>query len=176
MNRKIMWKSDSFDEIELVYEKAQTNSKIENSLEALEEKALEEAQLACSNGGLLAAQVGAVLTKEQFYAMSSINIETSIKMLSALGFGSLDIDISSAQIFITLTSRIQNCMGCTVFEILNRLEKLDGSVNILKPNWTLQLRVPLGGKKGLLQWEILIMQLYPWISVNEVASNEVAVI
>ena len=35
--------------------------------------------------------------------------------------------------------------------------------------------MPLGGKKGLFQWELLIMQLYPWLSVRETSTNELAV-
>ena len=59
--------------------------------------------------------------------------------------------------------------------ILNTLEKLDGAINVLIPKWTLELYVPLGGRKGLSQWELLIMQLYPWLSIRELSINETAV-
>ena len=48
----------------------------------------------------------------------------------------------------------------TIFNILNRLEKMDGVLNMLIPKWTLELQVPLGGKQGLFQWEMLIMQCF----------------
>ena len=72
------------------------------------------------------------------------------------------------------TPKIQKVLGCTIFNVLNRIEKLDGSINLLSPKWTLEFQVPLGGEKGLFQWEMLIMQLYPWISVRETSTNEVA--
>ena len=64
-------------------------------------------------------------------------------------------------------------LGCTIFNVLNRIEKLDGSINMLYPKWTLELQVPMGGKKGFFQWEMLIAQLYPWLSVTEISTNEV---
>ena len=48
MTRKISWESNVFDEIELVYEKAEENEKISDLLEQLEEKALSEARENCS--------------------------------------------------------------------------------------------------------------------------------
>ena len=46
---------------------------------------------------------------------------------------------------------------------------------MLKPKWTLRLSVPLGGKKGMFQWEMFIMLLYPWISIVEDSSDEIAI-
>ena len=37
-----------------------------------------------------------------------------------------------------------------------------------------ELQEPLGGRKGIFQWVMLIMRLYPWLSVKEVSTNEVA--
>lgn len=65
-------------------------------------------------------------------------------------------------------------LACTIFEILSQLEKLDGAINTLNHKWTLELKVPYGGKKGLLQWEILIARLYPWLSIKETSTNEMA--
>ena len=33
--------------------------------------------------------------------------------------------------------------------------------------------MPPGGRKGLVQWEMLIMQLYPWITVEETAAGQI---
>lgn len=171
MKRKIDWKSYVFDEIELVYEKAKVNDTIGNLLECLETLALTEAKNNCS---LVTTDAGGRITPEQFDALTENDKEVVIKVLSDLGLDGIDTDIRSASIFVRFTPKIQRVLGCTIFNLLNRIEKLDGTINVLKPNWTLELQVPLGAKKGLFQWEMLIMQLYPWISVREVSSETVA--
>lgn len=70
---------------------------------------------------------------------------------------SLNPDINSGILYLRFTPKIQKVLGCTIFNVLNRIEKLDGSINILHPKWTLELQVPLGEKKGLFQWECTIM-------------------
>ncbi len=171
MNRKINWKSHEFDEIELVYDKASSNDSIEKMLEQLETCALSEAK---NNCGLLTTDSGKHISPEQFDELSEIDKETVIKVLSGIGLGSISQDIQTATIFIRFTPKIQSVLACTIFNVLNRLEKLDGAINILKPTWILELQVPLGGKKGLFQWEMLIIQLYPWISVRETSTSEAA--
>lgn len=37
-----------------------------------------------------------------------------------------------------------------------------------------ELRVPLGAKKGMMKCEMLIMQLYPWLSITETSTNTVS--
>ena len=157
MDRKIKWETGLMDEIGLVYEKAENNADIAAALECLEEQALEEVRLSAL------APSGSGAEKE-----------LAIKKLAAAGFGGIGRDMDRGVIFIRLSAHIPQTMACTVFEILNRLEKLDGSLNMLKPKWTLELQVPLGGRKGLFRWEMLMMQLYPWISVRETATREPA--
>lgn len=42
------------------------------------------------------------------------------------------------------------------------------------PKATLEFRVPLGAKKGMMKCEMLIMQLYPWLSIRETSTNTVS--
>ena len=171
MERKIGWSSCEFDEIELVYDKAESNERIGKLLEELETLALSEAK---NNCGLLTTDTGGHITPEQFESLCDVDKETVIKVLSNMGIASFTPDINAGVLYLRFTSRIQKVLGCTIFNVLNRIEKLDGSINILHPKWTLELQVPSGGKKGLFQWEMLMMQLYPWISVRETSTNEVA--
>ena len=173
MKRKISWDSYVFDEIELVYEKAENDDNIGRLLEQLEEKALVEAKENC---GLLTTAQGGHITPEQFDALSVSHKEAVIRGLAGIGLADISQNMSKATIIVRLSPRIQSVMACTVFDILNRLEKLDGALNVFVPKWTLELQAPLGGKKGLMQWEMLIMLLYPWISVREVSTNELAVL
>lgn len=171
MNRKIFWRSMELDEIELVYEKAEKDSDIAALMEQLEAQALTEAK---NNVGILKTDKGTYLTPDQFDGLSEIDKETVIKVLSNNGLSYLSTEIQTATIIVKLSPVITKVQACTIFNLLNRIEKLDGAINTLKPKWTLELQVPLGGKKGLFQWEMLIMQLYPWISVRETATNEIA--
>ena len=174
MKRKIGWKSGQFDEIELIYEKADGNENLSKMILQLEETALFEAKQAYAPSGLLNEEIRTVLNPQQFDDLSATDKETAIKKLANKGFGNIHMDVPSATITIKLNAVIQKTLACTVFEILNRLEKLDGAVNVLHSKWTLELQTPVGGKNGLFQWELFIMKLYPWLSVREVSTNEVA--
>lgn len=171
MNRKIEWSSREFDEIELIYEKAESDNSIGNMLEQLEICAMEEAKKSC---GLLTTDSGKHISSEQFDRLAEIDKETVIKVLSGMGLASFNADIQSAIIQVRFSSKIQSVMACTIFNVINRIEKLDGAINMLHPKWTLELQVPVGGKKNLFQWEMLIMRLYPWIAVKEMSLNELA--
>lgn len=170
------WNSDVYDEFELVYEKIENKKEIFDNWVQLETAAIEEAKNNCGEGGLLAAMVGNILSPAQYDDLSDIDKQTSIKILGQQGLGALNIDRSNAYIRIEMTNKINLVKACTIFEILNRLEKIDGTqtMGTDKEKWTLELCVPLGGKKGLIQWEILIMQLYPWLSIREVSSNVIS--
>lgn len=163
MERKIKWESYCHDEIELVYEKAEGNRHVSAMLAELEEMALREAEENC---GLLSLD-GHPLTKEIFQAMSGVEKERVMYYLSGIGLEGFYPSIIDPVITVTLSSHIQMVLGCTMFSILNRLEKLDGAYNVRHPKATLEILAPLGGKRGLVKCEMLIMELYPWLSVRE---------
>lgn len=170
MDRKIKWHSGCHDEIELVYDKAEDNAGIATILTDLETMALQEAEENC---GILKIG-GKPITREGFLAMSERDKEIVMYNLAAVGLEGFAPSMTDGSITVTLTPHIQSVLGCTMFSILNRLEKLDGAFNMLFPKATLELRVPLGAKKGLVKCEMLILQLYPWLSVKETSTNAVA--
>lgn len=170
MNRKIKWVSGCFDEIELVYDKASQNESIAGILSELETGALAEAR-AYSDKIVID---GRPITPQQFDVLPDQAKEHVMSTLSTMGLASFSSTISDPKIIVRLTPDIQKVRCCTAFSILNRLEKLDGAFNMLHPTATLELQVPLGGKKGMFQIEYLIMQLYPWLQVREVSTDEVA--
>lgn len=170
MERKIQWNSGCFDEIELVYDKASENKSIAGILSRLEIGALEEAR-AYSDKIIID---GRPITPQQFDALPDQMKEQVMSTLSTMGLASFSSAISEPKIIVRLTPDIQKVLNCTAFSILNRLEKLDGSFNILHPQATLEIQAPLGGKQGLVQIEMLITMLYPWLKVTEVSSGEVA--
>ena len=170
LERKIEWKSYCYDEIELVYKKVEENENIVPILAELEEMALREA---AENCGLLRLG-GQPIAKETFQTMSDIEKEQVIYYLSGVGLAGFNSSIKEPVITITLSAHIQMVLGCTMFSILNGLEKLDGAYNTIHPKAILEIVAPLGGKKGLLKCEILIMALYPWLSVTEKSAEFVS--
>ena len=170
MERKIRWCSGCYDEIELVYDKAKDNENIAAILSEWETMALSEAESHC---GMF--QMGdAPVTRERFLAMSEQDQERMMCGLSQAGLQDFKTSMADGKITVTFSPQIQQVLGCTMFSVFNRLEKLDGAWNIRFPKATLEIRVPLGAKKGMLKWEMLMMQFYPWLSVTETSLNTVS--
>lgn len=171
MDRKINWITGCHDEIELVYEKAEQNESIGMLLSELEQMALTEAVESC---GLLSMN-GRAITREMVLGMSERDKETVMYYLSGAGLVEFNPSMSDPIIVVKFSPHIQNVLGCTLFSVLNRIEKIDGAYNVVRfPKATLELQLPLGGRKGMLKWEMLIMQLYPWLSVSDKSYNVVA--
>lgn len=172
MNRRINWENPVFDEIECVYEKAQNDEQIGSMLELLEEKALAEAHDNCD----LLTIGGKAVSPEAFDSFSDYDKEAIIGVMSGAGLKNFNADISAGTITVQCSHLFARLMACTIFNILNRLEKLDGGLNLLfDKEWTMVIQLPIGGKRGLIQWEMMIMKLYPWISsVKEGSTGEVA--
>lgn len=171
MGRNIPWDSGCFDEIELVYEKASEEEASAKILSELETGALAEARAHCD---MLCIQ-GRPVTPEQFDAIPEPVKESFMAALSNVGLAAFSAPLNEAKITVRLSPRIQEVRCCTAFSILNRLEKLDGAYNVRFPQATLEIQVPLGGKRGLIAIEMLISMLYPWLNVREVSTNETAV-
>lgn len=170
MNRRIPWNSGCFDEIELVYSKAAEDETAARILEELELGALAEAKAHCA---MVRIQKRSC-TPEQYDCLPLSVKEHLIGMLSEAGLADINAQVNNPKITMRLSPRIQQLRCCTAFTILNRLEKLDGTFDMFQPNAILELQVPIGGKRGLTQIEMLISLLYPWLSVTEVSSGELA--
>ncbi|MGN0555851.1 MAG: protein kinase, partial [Candidatus Fimenecus sp.] len=150
--------------------KAAENEHIAATLMELETMALQEAEESC---GML--KMGdKPITREMFIEMSEQDKETVMYYLSGAGLQEFVPSMTEGKITVTFTPHIQRVLGCTMFSVLNRLEKLDGAFNVMFPKATLELRVPLGAKKGMMKCEMLIMQLYPWLSITETSTNTVS--
>lgn len=170
MERIIQWNSGCFDEIDLVYGKAAEKEATSKILADLEVGALAEAK-AYSDKIIVE---GRPLTPQQFDGLPDSMKEQVMYQLSGMGLSSFVAPLAEPKIVVRLSPHIQNVRCCTAFSILNRLEKLDGAFNVLHPQATLEIQAPLGGKQGLVQIEMLISMIYPWLKVTEVSSNEVA--
>lgn len=169
MERKINWYSGCHDEIELVYDKANEDENIAAALMELETMALREAE---ENHGMV--KMGdKPITHEMFLEMSEEGKEIVMYYLSNAGLQEFVPSMTEGKITVTFTPHIQQVLGCTMFSVLNRLEKLDGAFNVRFPQAKLELRIPLGAKKGMMKCEMLIMQLYPWLSIKETSTNTV---
>ena len=167
MKRSIHW-GLVFNELELAYEKAEEDANIARLLEKLEAQALTEAR---THGGLIMQG----FTASMFDGLVDEDKESMIAALGRrIGLGGFETEISNARIVVRLTAQSPAVQACTFLDIIDRIENLDGSLNVLIPKWQLEIQAPLGGKKGLVQWEMLLMQLYPWLSIQEVSTTETA--
>lgn len=169
MNRKIMWDSGYLDEMPLVYQKAENDEFIGRYLEALEEKALEEVR---TNLWQIRRQDGSALTEADFENLSESDKEYFIAMFGDAGWRNITPDFANQAFYIQFSPKFLKFMGCTIFNLLNRFEKLDGRLIDGSSKWTVEFQVPIGAKKGLLQWELLIMKIFPWAAIQEVSSKE----
>lgn len=168
MVRKIHWITGCHDEIELVYEKAEQNEKVGQLLSELEQMALTETEESC---GLLSIN-GEPITREMVLNMSRHDKEVVMHSLARVGLAAFSPSMREPKIVVRFGPHIQSVLGCTMFSLLNRIEKIDGAYNVVRfPKATLELQFPLGGRNGMFKWEILIMQLYPWLSVSETSYN-----
>lgn len=170
MERKISWLSGCYDEIELVYEKAEDNETIAAVLSELETMAQTEAEENC---GMLRLN-GVPITREMYLGMNEREKEIVMYHLARAGLQDFVPSIADGRIIVTFTPNIQRVLGCTMFSVLNMLEKLDGAFNLISPKATLELRVPLGAKKGMVKCEGLIVLLYPWLSITETSADTVS--
>lgn len=109
-----------------------------------------------------------------FLDMNEQDKEAVMYYLSGAGLQEFVPSMTDGKITVTFTPNIQRVLGCTMFSLLNRLEKLDGAFNVIFPKATLELRVPLGAKKGMVKCEMLIMQLYRWLFITETSTNTVS--
>lgn len=167
MERKISWCTGCYDEIELVYDKAGQNEITAAILSELETMALREAREGCRYLTI----GGKAITEEMFAGMPEHDKETIMHRLADVGLQDFDVSILEGKIAVTFTPDVQIVLGCTMFSVLNRLEKLDGTINAIYPKVALELRVPLGAKKGFSKFEVLISLIYPWLSVSEQSTD-----
>lgn len=165
MERKISWRTGCFDEIELVYEKAEKDESIAELLSEMETMALTEAK---NNYRVPAFYSAPAMNR----FLNDMDMEGVICHLADLGLLEFIPSTEEPVITVTFSEAIQEVLGCTMFSLLNRLEKLDGAYNkVLFPKAILKLQVPLGCRRGLMKCGMLIMKLYPWLSVSESAFN-----
>ena len=164
MGRKISWCSGCYDEIELVYNKVIQNPAAASLLSEFEKRALQEAEENC----MMINRGNVPITREVFLAMSEADKERVMYILADIGLNEFNPSMSSPAISVTFSQHIHKLLFCTMFSVLNRLEKLDGSYNLILPSpVTLEFIIPTGNIEGLEKCEALLTQLYPWIYVKK---------
>jgi len=161
MNRMIPWNTACFDEIELIYEKAARNDEIGTLLEELERGALAEAKALCAQMGENSNSV----TPEQFDDLPIDMKERWIAVLADRGLLVFNPQVFEGKINVQLTEAFLTVSNCTIFGILNLLEKLDGAINVMHPSVMLELVVPAGSDAAVARFGKLAMKLYPWIRI-----------
>lgn len=170
MERTLYSLSEHFDEIDLLYEKAEKNKTTFSIYLDIEKTALAEAENNCD----MFKCDGAAVTEEKFNSLSDNFKSKMIYELSKNGLYGFSPSMEAPEIRVTLTEYSPIVLGCTMFSILNSIEKLDGTYNEIFPKASLVIEAPFGGKKGLVKLEMMVMLLYPWLSVREESINLIA--
>ena len=165
------WESCYFDEIGLVYEKAEASNQKEivaPILRQVEEEALKEARDAFDK---LPENEKTKLTAETFDDLTQGEKELIVYQLSQMGLSDITTNFDEKKLTMKLSPSIQSATASTLFLVLDKIEKLDGSLNILLGDMKLEIQAPIGGQKGLQKYLILISFLYPWLKPSLVSSN-----
>ena len=159
-------------EIGLVFEKAKSNEMINSMIEELKVNALSEAR---EHSNYL--KIGDTpISKEQFDSFGAEQKADIICMLGSIGIVEFLPNSIEGRINIKFSAHLQNVLSCTMFVILNKLENLDGAINVFSPEVKITVQAPLGGKKGLTKCYMLMQLLYPWCKgISETSTNEVSV-
>ena len=159
-------------EIGLVFEKANDNEMMHLMIEELKTNALSEAREHCNY-----LKIGNnPVSQEQFDNFSAGEKADVICMLGSIGIVEFIPNSIEGKINIKCSPYIQNVLSCTMFVILNKLENLDGAINVFSPEVKITVQAPLGEKKGLTKCYMLMQLLYPWCKgISETSTNEVSV-
>ena len=164
MGKYINWCGGDLGEIEAVYKRAGKNKSAEALLEEMEKQAFAEAKANCR---MFKLDNGERMSKEKFGELGDVDLETMVASLGGFAVGGLSQDLEEAVLSAEFTPDAGNLSACVFFRIINKLERLDGTVQRIADKWTLELVVPSGVKGRLAKWEMLTMMLYPWLSVRE---------
>ena len=158
-------------EIGLVFEKAQNDEMINSMIEELKVNALSEAREHCNY-----LKIGDTpVSKEQFDNFTAGEKADAICILGSVGISEFLPNSIGGKINIKFSPYIQNVLSCTMFVILNKLENLDGAINVFSPEVKITVQAPLGGKKGLTKCYMLMQLLYPWCKgISETSTNEIS--
>lgn len=170
MNRKISWNSGRLDVINQVYRRAAQSEAAWKFLVDIEDGALAEAR----NGCAMVRIRGEQLTPEQYDVLSDSAKEAVIAALGNAGITAFTAVDQNTKIVVELSPQVRRVLNCTVFSLLNRLEKLNGAFADQPEKITLEIQTPAGGKQGLVAVEMLISVLYPWLSVKTVIQGAAA--
>lgn len=159
-------------EIGLVFDKTKNNEMLDSMIEELKTNAVSEAREHCNY-----LKIGdEPISTEQFDSFSAREKADVIYMLGSIGIDEFIPNSLEGKINIKFSVHIQNVLSCTMFVILNKLENLDGAINVFSPEVKITVQAPLGGKKGLTKCYMLMQLLYPWCKgISETSSNEVSV-
>ncbi len=161
-------------ELSFVFEKAKNNEMIHSMIEELVKNAIIEARAYCASMNYCVSNKQ--VSVEEFDDLDDWPKSYVICDLGEMGLTEFLPNSIKSEIDIKFSAHIQNVLSCTMLVILNKLENLDGAINVFSPEVKITVQAPLGGKKGLTKCYMLMQLLYPWCKgISETSTNEVSV-
>ena len=171
MERKIAWVTGCYEAIELVYQKAEADEETAVLLSALEERALREMGQQCSIGRV--KKNGQALTKEWYEQAADADREGLLRAFGGNVLKNFHVDLFPPKCTATFSPLFPQLIGCAMFDVINRLEKLDGAIQIVagEDKVELELQEPEAEKPGMEEILALLMKLYPWLDIHETSTG-----
>ena len=172
MERKIKWVTGCYEAMELCYAKADADEETAALLSSLEERALRELGEQCSIGRV--KKNGKALTKEWYDAASDADREGLLRAFGGNVLRDFHVELVPPKCTATFSPLYPQLIGCVMFDVINRLEKLDGAIQIVAGDdkVELELRQPEAEKPGMEEIFALLQRLYPWLNITESSTGE----
>lgn len=154
------------EDIDLFYDKVEKQG-VEAVVSDLESQAIAEARANCGIIKLTSKDgISRNMTEEEFDKFSDYDIECVICTLgqnALTGLNNLAIDKLQA----VTTPLIAQCPACALFQLIGRIEKLDGTLNTIVEKVSFELPLPIGTGRSLMKYYMMLIKVYPWISISE---------
>ena len=172
MERKIAWVTGCYEAMELVYQKAEADEEIAALLQKLEERALRELGEQCVIGRV--KKNGQALTKEWYEGASDADREGLLRAFGGNVLRNFHVDLFPPKCTATFSPLFPQLIGCVMFDVINRLEKLDGAIQIVSGDDAveLELQEPEGEKEAMEEILVLLQKLYPWLNIRETSTGQ----
>lgn len=154
--------SKNFDKIDFIFEKANNKEVSMRLLDELQSEAFIEAKTNCH----LFRTNGKSYSHRQFDFLSEAEKNFMIYALSDIGLSGFELNSKEGTMKAVLSPCFRPIFACTMFSILNRLQKLDGVIDLVHDKVKFDIHVPKYGKDCFVHFLTLLVLLYPWVETR----------
>lgn len=151
-----------FDKIDSIFEKASNKEVSMKILHELQGEAFDEAKTNCH----LFRKHGIPYSSEEFDILPEEEKNHMIYALSDVGLSEFELNSKEGKMKAVLSPCFRPIYACTMFSVLNRLQKLDGIIDEVHEKVEFDIHVPKYGKDCFIHFLTLLVLLYPWLETK----------